>query len=78
MTSSRYYEIFSRDKQYHISNFKNSITFTWDRFGNSQDRKSATKSFLVSLFAIVASLLVSLIIAMAIYGNGSLFYRIIE
>ena len=78
MTSAKYYEIITRDKMYHQTNFKNCIAFTWDRFGNSQSRKSATKSFLVSVFAIIASLFVSLFIAMAIYGDGSLFYKIIE
>ena len=78
MTSAKYYEILERDKLYHETNFKNSVNFTFDRFLNSAKRKSSTKNFLVSVFAIVASLFVSLFIAMAIYSDGSLFYRVIE
>ena len=78
MTSAKYYEILERDKLYHETNFKNSVNFTFDRFLNSAKRKSTTKNFLVSVFAIIASLFVSLFIAMAIYSDGSLFYRVIE
>lgn len=41
-------------------------------------RKKITKNIFVSILAIMSSILVSLLIAMIIYRNPSLFYKIIE
>ncbi len=68
-------------KQIQISgwkNFSNKLEFQKDKFTYSTNRRRGTKSVIISTVSVVVALIVSLFIAMGVYGNGALFYQIIE